>query len=78
MARAEDAVLAQLARISRAFLQERRVYRYHLKKVSEMSDRDVIEVCHRYCEEQHLAAEWHAFRAEREDPGVYGEGPGTP
>lgn len=67
----EDPVSAQLARISREFLGLHRVYRYHLKKVSDLSDRDVISVCHWYCVERRLTEEWEAFRAEREDLRVY-------
>lgn len=51
-----------LAEISRQFLKEHKVYKYRMKKVSEMSDDDVIMYCHWYCEENRLNDEWRAFR----------------
>lgn len=56
-----------LADISRAFLKEKKVYRYHLKKVSEMDDDRVIQACHFYVEENRLNDEWKLFRSEREE-----------
>ena len=51
-----------LAEISRQFLKEHKVYKYRMKKVSEMSDDDVIKYCHWYYEENRLNDEWWAFR----------------
>ena len=51
-----------LAEISRQFLKEHKVYKYRMKKVSEMTDDDVIRYCHWYCEENHLNDEWNSFR----------------
>ncbi len=51
-----------LAEISRQFLKEHKVYKYRMKKVSEMSDDDVIMYCHWYYEENRLNDEWRSFR----------------
>ena len=53
-----------LAGISRQFLNEHKVYKYRMKKVSEMSDDDVIMYCHWYCEENRLNDEKTSFLAE--------------
>lgn len=51
-----------LAEISRRFFKEHKVYKYRMKKVSEMSDDDVIMYCHWYYEENILNDEWRVFR----------------
>ena len=51
-----------LADISRQFLKEHKVYKYRMKKVSEMSDDEVIRYCHWYYEENRLNDEWRVFR----------------
>ncbi len=51
-----------LAEISRQFFKEHKIYKYRMKKVTEMSDDDVIRYCHWYYEENHLKEEWWAFR----------------
>lgn len=55
-----------LADISRRFFQKHKQNRYRMKKVAEMDEREVISACHSYCEENHLTAEWKAFRDEIE------------
>lgn len=55
-----------IAEISRLFLQKYNVYRYQMKKVEDLKDEDIIAVCHRYYEENHLVDEWLAFRKELE------------
>lgn len=64
--RAEDGI-KRLADISREFLKRKKVYRWHLKKVSGLGDNGVISVCHRYVEENRFNDEWERFREERED-----------
>ena len=51
-----------LADISRQFFKEYKVFKYRMKKVSEMSDDDVIRYCHLYYEENRLNDEWRVFR----------------
>lgn len=58
--------IEQLAEISREFLKMKKVYRRHLKKISELSDNGVIHACHCYVEENRLNDEWEEFREERE------------
>ena len=55
-----------LAECSRVFLQWKKVYRYRLKKTSEMSDSEIIRACHFYVEENGLVEEWESFREENE------------
>ena len=56
----------ELALLSARFLAEKRVHRYHLKKISDMTGDEVIRACHWYVEENHLTREWKAFRREQE------------
>ncbi len=58
---------AELARISRRFLQKHRVYRHRMKKVSDMCDGECIRACHRYCHEENPVEEFLAFRQEMGD-----------
>lgn len=60
-----------LAEISREFFRKYKVTRYRMKKVSEMSDEDVIHFCHWYCEENKLTEEWREYRRQREDEFIY-------
>lgn len=61
-----DLEIRQLADISREFLKMKRVYRWHLKKISGLCDTSVIHVCHCYVEENRLIDEWEEFRENRE------------
>lgn len=47
--------------IARQFFKEHGVYKYRMKKVSEMTDSEVCQYCHWYYEENHLTQEWRAF-----------------
>ena len=51
---------------SKKYLKLKKVYRYHMKKIADMSDNEIIQACHRYVEENHLNDEWKAFRTENE------------
>ncbi len=55
-----------MADCSRLFLQSKKVYRCRLKKISEMSDSEIIRACHFYVEENGLMEEWEAFRESNE------------
>jgi len=52
------------ADIARAYLKMKKVYRYNLKKVSEMDDGEVNQKCHFWYTENGLETEYHAFEAE--------------
>lgn len=60
-----------LAEISRQFLKRYHVIQYKMKKISEMSDEQVITCCHHYCEDNHLTDDWEDFRAEIESNYCY-------
>ena len=51
---------------SKKFLQLQKVYRYKLKKVSEMSDKEIIRACHYFVEDNNLHQEWNDFRKQNE------------
>ncbi len=58
--------MKSLEDISREFLKNHKVYRWHLKKVSEIPDKDIVRVCHWYVEDNHLHDEWNDFRDKEE------------
>ena len=62
----KNCVYPPLLDSSKKFLKLKKVYRYHLKKISEMSDREIIRACHFYVEENNLSAEWEDFRSKNE------------
>ncbi len=49
------------ADIARAYFTYKKVYRYHLKKIMEMDNQEVIDKCHMWYEEHDLAEEYSAF-----------------
>ena len=51
---------------SRKFLKLKKVYRYKLKKVSDMTDKEIIMACHHFVEDNDLKDEWNEFRAQNE------------
>lgn len=51
---------------SKKFLQLKKVYRYKLKKVSEMSDEEIITACHHFVKDNNLHQEWNDFRKQNE------------
>lgn len=60
-----------LAEISRDFLKQKKVYKYRMKKVEDMTDSEVISSCHCYCEENRLTDEWYAYRENAESEYRY-------
>lgn len=55
-----------LAEISRSFFNEKKVYKYRMKKVSEMTNDEVIQFCHWYCEANDFTKEFNCKRNEVE------------
>ena len=55
-----------LAVVSRDFLQAKKVTKYRMKKIADMTDDEVISNCHFYCEENKLISEWNEFREKAE------------
>lgn len=60
-----------LADISRDFLQMKRVTKYRMKKITDMTDNEVISSCHFYCEENNFVSEWKEFRRKVESKYRY-------
>lgn len=60
-----------LVKISRQFLKDKKVNKYHMKKVDEMTEEEVVSVCHWYCEENKLTEEWQAYREKEEAKYCY-------
>ena len=60
-----------LADISRQFLRKQKIYKYRMKKISEMSDDEVISRCHWFCEENNLIDKWNAYREQAESEYRY-------
>lgn len=52
---------------SKKFLKRKKVHRYHMKKISDMSDAEIIRACHFYVHEHNLLDEWEAFREQNEE-----------
>ena len=55
-----------LADISREFFKYKKVYSYKMKKVTEMSDSEVISYCHWFCEDNGIVEEFINFRKKTE------------
>ena len=49
------------ADIARRFFEKHGVHRYRMKKISEMSDKELVLSCHYYYEENGLVNEYKAF-----------------
>ena len=60
-----------LAVVSRDFLQTKKVTKYRMKKIADMTDDEVISNCHFYCEENNLISEWNEFREKAESEYRY-------
>lgn len=54
-------VQKRYAEIARAYLKLKRVYRYHMKKISDMSDEEVIQKCHFWYTENNLIDDYKTF-----------------
>ena len=49
------------AGIARAYFKSKNVYRYRMKKISDMDDDEVIEKCHDWYEENDLTDDYKIF-----------------
>lgn len=49
--------------IARAYFKSKKVYRYRMKKISDMDDQQVIRACHFWYEENNLVEDYQAFQA---------------
>lgn len=53
--------MKMFADIARAYFQAKNVYRYRMKKISDMDDNEVVQKCHWWYEENNLADDYRAF-----------------
>lgn len=60
-----------LADISRDFFTNKKVTKYRMKKITDMTDDEIISNCHFYCEENNLIPEWNEFRGKVESEYRY-------
>ena len=51
---------------SKKFLKLKKVHRIKLKKISDMSDEEIITACHHFVEDNNLNQEWYEFREKNE------------
>ena len=49
------------AEIAREYFKSKKVYRYHMKKISDMTDEEVIQKCHFWQEEHGMVYDYRAF-----------------
>ena len=49
------------AKIARAYFEYRKVYRYRMKKISDMTDEEVIWKCHCWQEENNMVDDYWNF-----------------
>lgn len=57
----QSKVEKQYAEIARAYFNYRKVYRYHMKKISDMNDSEVISKCHFWYTDHNLIDDYQAF-----------------
>ena len=65
MAHKTDEVTEKYAAIAREYLKMKKVYRYRMKKISEIEDQHIIRVCHDWYTENHLEQEYREFEAKQ-------------
>ncbi len=49
------------ARIAREYFKSKKIYKYRMKKVSDMSDEEVIQKCHWWQEENNMVDDYWIF-----------------
>lgn len=60
------------AEIARAYFKSKKVYRYRMKKISNMSDNEVVDKCHAWQEENDMVEDYWSFvnsLQQKETPG---------
>ena len=62
----QDQASSQYAAIARAYFAHKRVFRYRMKKISDMSDEEVVQKCHWWQEEHHMTEDYWAFVSKHE------------
>lgn len=49
------------AYIARAYFKSKKIYKYRMKKIDDMGDKEVIQKCHWWYEENSLMDEYKVF-----------------
>lgn len=57
----QDNPINRYADAAREYLKLKKVYRYRMKKIEDMSDEEVCEKCHWWCEENNLVDDYRKF-----------------
>lgn len=57
-------ITSRYAIVARAYFKHHRVIRYRLKKITDMTDGEVVQKCHSWQEENHMVADYWAFVKE--------------
>ena len=60
------------AEIARAYFKSKKVCRYRMTKVSDMSDQEVVDKCHAWQEENDMVEDYWSFvnsLQQKENPG---------
>ena len=55
----------EMAFVARKWLKEHQVHRYRMKKVSDMTDHEVLQKCHWWNEENHLTREFSQYECNK-------------
>ena len=63
--------LVLLAFVSKQYLQTQNITRYRMKRIDELSDDEVIRICHCYCEENNQTGDFAIFRNKIESEYRY-------
>ena len=49
------------SKIAKEYFQSKKVYKYGMKKISDMTDEEVIQKCHRWQEENNMVDDYWDF-----------------
>ena len=49
------------SKIAREYFKSKKVYRYRMKKISDMTDEEVIQKCHAWQEENNMVDDYWRF-----------------
>lgn len=60
------------AEIARAYFKSKKIYQYRMKKISDMTDQEVVDKCHAWQEENDMVEDYWSFvnsLQQKETPG---------
>ena len=58
-------ITIQYAIVARAYFQHHRIHRYRMKKITDMTDNEVVQKCHWWQEENGMVDDYWAFVKEK-------------